>query len=67
MSTNWREGFESSSPEKINTYMNPPPEGVNFVAYIGHGNYNGWMIGHDHWYGNYGGGGDLMFPVTLMA
>ena len=51
----WREGFESPTSEKINTYMNPP-KGVNFVAYIGHGNFNGWSIGNGLLYVNYGGG-----------
>ena len=52
-------GTEGPTPKKtwaslINTYMNPP-EGVNFVAYMGHGNFNGWAIdagklGIDGWY-----------------
>jgi hypothetical protein len=51
-----RDGTESPDPKKINAYMNPP-EGVNFVAYIGHGSQNGWAIGNGLVYANYGGGG----------
>jgi hypothetical protein len=44
--------IESPTPEKINAYMNPP-EGVKFVAYMGHGDHNGWAIGPNVWYASH--------------
>jgi hypothetical protein len=55
-------------PTNINKYLNPP-NGVGFVAYVGHANYNGWAIGPEDrdstknivWYYN----GDLTTQDSL--